>query len=74
MGGTTVLTNGAMSEDDDVQSDVPQGTVLAWIIFMIMISDRQIIVKCFADYIGISEMIGSENQKGIQKDIDIIYK
>ena len=34
-----VLVNGVMSEEQDVISGVPQGTVLAAILFVIMISD-----------------------------------
>ena len=34
-----VLANGVVSEEQDVLSGVPQGTVLASILFIIMISD-----------------------------------
>ena len=33
------MANGMMSEEQDIVSEVPQGTVLASILFIIMISD-----------------------------------
>ena len=49
-----VVANGEMSEEQEVKSGVPQGTVLAAILFLIMIGDidEEIInsiVSCFAD-------------------------
>ena len=49
-----VVANNSMSEEEDVTSGVPQGTVLAAILFIIMISDidekvKESIVRCFAD-------------------------
>ena len=40
-----VVANGYMSEEEDVKSGVPQGTVLAAILFVIMISDIDIEIK-----------------------------
>ena len=34
-----VVANGVMSDEHDVLSGVPQGTVLAWLFFIIMIAD-----------------------------------
>ena len=40
-----VVANGCMSREEDVISGVPQGTVLAAILFIIMISDRDENIK-----------------------------
>ena len=40
-----VVVNGCMSDEGKVMSGVPQGTVLAAILFVIMISDLDKIVK-----------------------------
>ena len=40
-----VVANGCMSREDDVISEVPQGTVLAATLFVIMISDIEENVK-----------------------------
>ena len=40
-----VVANGCMSEEGDVLSGLPQGTILAAILFVIMISDIDNIVK-----------------------------
>ena len=49
----TVIVNGTISEQE-VLSGVPQGTVLAAILFIIMIADiddeiKECIVRCFSD-------------------------
>ena len=49
-----VVANGEMSEEQEIKSGVPQGTVLAAILFLIMIGDIDeeiinCIVSCFAD-------------------------
>ena len=49
-----VVANGEMSEEQDVLSGVPQGTVLAAILFIIMISDidkevSRSVIRCFID-------------------------
>ncbi|CAL4191003.1 unnamed protein product, partial [Meganyctiphanes norvegica] len=74
-----VVANGEMSEVQDVLSWVPQGAVLAAVLFIIMISDidekvKSSIVKLFADDTRISLKIRSDEDKILlQEDIDIIY-
>ncbi|CAL4209014.1 unnamed protein product [Meganyctiphanes norvegica] len=74
-----VVANGEMSDVQDVLSGVPQGTVLAAVLFVIMISDidknvKSSIVRLFADDTKISLKIKHEEDKiKLQKDIDIIY-
>jgi len=75
-----VVANGVMSEEQEVISDVPQGTVLASILFIIMISDideelRNSISRLFADDTKISAKIRThEDTKRLQKDLDKVYK
>ena len=75
-----VIANGTKSDPEDVLSGVPQGTVLAAILFIIMISDideeiKQCIVRCFADDTRVSNKIKTENDKKImQEDLNTIYK
>ena len=75
-----VVANGCMSEEENVMSGVPQGTVLAAILFVIMISDidenvKACIVRSFADDTRVSKKISSEEDKEImQEDLDYIYK
>ena len=74
-----VVANGVMSEEQEVISGVPQGTVLASILFIIMISDideelRNSISRLFADDTKISAKIRThEDTKLLQKDLDRIY-
>ena len=74
-----VVANGEMSDVNDVLSGVPQGTVLAAILFIIMISDidenvKRSIVRSFADDTRVSLKIQSEEDKNLlQKDLDAIY-
>ena len=74
-----VVVNGEMSEVNDVLSGVPQGTVLAAILFVIMISDidedvKRSIVRSFGDDTRASLKIQSEEDKSVlQKDLDAIY-
>jgi len=69
-----------MSEEQDVISGVPQGTVLAAILFVIMISDIDInvaesIVRSFADDTRNSAKIRTvEDQRRMQQDLNVIYK
>ena len=56
------MANGMMSEEQDVISGVPQGTVLASIFFIVMISDideglRNSIIRLFADDTRVSAKI-----------------
>ena len=75
-----VIANGTKSESEDVLSGVPQGTVLAAILFIIMISDidekiKQCIVRCFTDDTKVSNKIKTENDKKVmQEDLNTIYK
>ncbi|CAL4124560.1 unnamed protein product, partial [Meganyctiphanes norvegica] len=75
-----VVANGCMSEEKNVLSVVPQGTVLAAILFVIMISDidenvKACIVRSFADDTRVSKKISSDEDKEImKKDLDSIYK
>ena len=60
-----VVANGAMSEEQNVMSDVLQGTVLASLFFIIMISDIDdnilgSIVRLFADDTKVSAKIKNE--------------
>ena len=74
-----VVANGVMSDVQDVLSGVPQGTVLAAVLFIIMISDidedvKNSIMRLFADDTKISFKIKSEEDKILlQKDLDNIY-
>ena len=75
-----VMANGVMSEEQDVVSGVPQGTVLASIFFIIMISDideglRNSIVGLFADDTRVSGKITTkEDEDMLQQDLDMIYR
>ena len=75
-----VIIDGIESEEEDVLSGVPQGTVMAAILFTIMISDidedvRQCIVRCFADDTRINKRIKSKDDiKRMQEDLNTIYK
>ena len=75
-----VVANKSMSEEEDVTSGVPQGTVLAAILFIIMISDidekiKEAIVRCFADDTRVSKQIRNEEDKlKMQEDLEEIYK
>ncbi|CAL4197308.1 unnamed protein product, partial [Meganyctiphanes norvegica] len=55
-----VVANGTRSKVGEVKSGVPQGTVLAAILFIIMIADidekvKESIVRCFADDTRVSK-------------------
>ena len=75
-----VLANKTMSDEEDVTSGVPQGTVLAAILFIIMISDideniKDSIVRSFADDTRVSKVIMCEDdQKKMQDDLNVIYE
>ena len=76
----TVIANGNMSDQEDVRSGVPQGTVLAALLFIIMISDidagiKECIVRCFADDTRVSKKIEKDDDKQkLQDDLNKIYK
>ena len=69
-----------LSKEQDVLSGVPQGTVLASILFIIMISDidedlKNSINMLFADDTKVSVKISThEDTELLQKDHDRIYK
>ena len=75
-----VVANGEMSEIQDVISGVPQGTVLAAILFVMMIADidkevMRSILRCFADDTRTSLKIKTQEDKIVlQKDLDSIYQ
>ena len=75
-----VVANGCMSEEGDVMSGVPQGTVLAAILFVIMISDidekvKNCILRSFADDTRVNKkVICNEDKEQMQEDLEIIYK
>ena len=75
-----VVANGVMSEEQDVISGVPQGTVLASIFFIIMISDidenlKNSITRLFADDTKMSAKIRTEEDIDLlQRDLDSVYK
>ena len=75
-----VVANGCMSEEESVLSGVPQGTVLAAILFVIMISDinenvKECIVRSFADDTRVNKKINSDRDKELmQEDLEAIYK
>ena len=65
-----VVINGCKSNESEVLSGVPQGTVLAAILFVIMIHDinedaKEVIVRSFADDTRVSKEIVSEKDKEI---------
>ena len=75
-----VVANGCISEEEDVVSGVPQGTVLAAILFVIMIADinenvKKCIVRSYADDTRVNNKINDESDKeDMQKDLENIYK
>ena len=75
-----VVANGEMSEIQSVLSGVPQGTVLAAVLFIIMMSDidEEVEGSCvgsFADDTKVRRMIKSlEERVALQRDLDVIYK
>ena len=75
-----VVANNCISEEADVISGVPQGTVLAAILFLIMISDidenvKHCIVRSFADDTRVSKKVNNtEDTKLMQNDLEGIYE
>ena len=74
------MANGMMSEEQDVISGVPQGTVLASIFFIVMISDideglRNSIIRLFADDTRVSAKIRTkEDEELLQQDLNTVYR
>ena len=75
-----VVANGCISREEDVISGVPQGTVLAAILFVIMISDidenvKSCLVRSFADDTRVNKKIeGDLDKELMQKDLEAIYE
>ena len=75
-----VVANNSISEEENVTSGVPQGTVLAAILFIIMISDidekiKESIIRCFADDTRTSKIIRTDNDiHKMQEDLNEIYR
>merc|ERR1712120_73290 len=75
-----VVANGSMSREEDVISGVPQGAVLAAILFVIMISDidenvKMGIIRCFADDTRVNRKIKTnEDIELMQKDLDTVNR
>merc|ERR1712105_420890 len=73
-----VVTNRCMSREDAI-SGVPQGTVLAAILFVIMISDidenvKNCLVRSFSDDTRVNKKIGNNlDKEAMQKDLEAIY-
>merc|ERR1711915_134484 len=75
-----VVANGQMSMEADVVSGVPQGTVLAAVLFVIMIFDidekvLNCVVRSFADDARVNKVIKNEEDRvTLQKALDTIYE
>ena len=69
-----------MSDEAEVLSGVPQGTVLAALLFVIMISDideniKKSIVRSFVDDTRVNRKINSTTDKNeLQKHLNMMYK
>merc|ERR1711867_59397 len=69
-----------MSREEAVISGVPQGNVLAAILFVIMISDidenvKMCIIRCFADDTRVNKKIRTNKDKELMReDLDIVYR
>merc|ERR1712090_13878 len=67
------------SREEDVITGVPQGTVLAAILFVIMISDidegvKNCLVRSFADDTRVNKKIEKElDKEDMQKDLEALY-
>ena len=76
----SVLVNNHFSEDVEVVSGVPQGSVLGPLLFVIMINDidntvKQAKVRCFADDTRATAGVGDVKQASLlQSDLEAIYE
>ena len=74
-----VVANGVMSDEHDVLSGVPQGTVLASLFFIVMIADidqnlENSVSRLFADDTKVSAKIKTkEDTERLQHDLEKIY-
>ena len=75
-----VVANGCISRKENVISGVPQGTVLAAILFVIMISDidehvKLCILRSFADDTRVNKkIVCNQDKENMQKDLEAIYR
>jgi len=74
-----VVENGCMLREEDVISGVPHDTVLAAILFVIMISDieenvKKCLIRSFADDTRVNKKIEGERDKELmQMDLQAIW-
>merc|ERR1712030_295310 len=74
-----VVANGCVLGEEDVVSGVPQGTVLAAILFVIVMSDigegvESCLVGSFADDTGVSGKMEKElDREDMQEDLEAVY-
>ena len=75
-----VVVNGCMSDEGEVTSGVPQGAVLAAMLFVIVISDidenvKMCILRSFADDTRFSKKVKcNEDKQQMQEDLRSIYE
>ena len=75
-----VLVNKTISEQQQVMSGVPQGSVLGPLLFVIMIGDignsvQSSTVRCFADDTKVTKGVkGEKDVTDLQADLEIIYQ
>merc|ERR1712121_450192 len=74
-----VVVNGCMSDEAEVLSRVPQGTLLAALLFVIMISDideniKKSVVRSFVDDTRVNRKINGPTDKDeLQQHLNMMY-